>query len=217
MGLNIRTDLNLPNPMKDPEYWIKNSLNDLFFLCTNVLTHNKEKEYRDLNQMHMKLCDFVDQRSDPWLQKLIVMLRDGLKSSISRADIIQWILRKRYEGKAGKLGLFCGRYELGEDSLDRIMTEIYDNELLQSFFHKYLPANKHAGGTFTKEKIRYKGIEIDLGSPDKSLTGHHYEGIINDNLVNEVNSDTFEQRAKIIRRWQQQESMLAENGWEKIY
>jgi len=217
MNLDLRTDLDLPNPMKDPEYWIKNSLNDLFFLCTNVLTHNKDKEYRDLNAMHMKLCDFVDQKTNPWLQKMILLLRDGLKSSISRADMIQWILRKRYAGKPGKMGLFCGRYELGEDSLDRIMNEIYDNELLQSFFSKYLPANKHASGTFTKEKIRYKGIEIDLGSPDKSLTGHHYEGIINDNLVNEVNSDTFEQRRKIIRRWQQQESMLAENAWEKVY
>lgn len=217
MSVDLRTDLDLPNPMKDPEYWIQNSLNDLFFLCTMVLSHNKEKEYRDLNDMHLKLCDFVDQERTPWQQKLILIMRDALKSTISRADMIQWFLRKRYRNKPGKVGLFCGRYELGEDSLDRIMQEIYDNELLQSFFHKYLPANKHAGGTFTKEKIRYKGIEIDIGSPDKSLTGHHYEGIINDNLVNEVNSDTYEQRRKIIRRWQQQESMLAENGWEKIY
>lgn len=217
MALEIRTDLDIPSPMKDPEYWIRNSLNDLFFLCTNVLTHGKKLEYRDLNWMHMKLCDFVDQMSNPWLQKLILMLRDGLKSSISRADMIQWFLRKRFKNEGGKLGLFCGRFELGEDTLDRFKEELFHNELLQTFFYKYLPSSRHDQGTFTKEKIRYKGIEIDLGSPEKSLTGHHYEGIINDNLVNEVNSDTFEQRKKIIRRWQQQESMLAENAWEKIY
>jgi len=217
MSLEISTDLDLPSPMKDPDYWIQNSLKDLFFLCTNVLTHGKKIEYRDLNLEHMKLCDFVDQESNSWLQKLILWFRDGLKSSISRSDIIQWFLRKRFRNQAGKIGLFCGRFELGEDSLDRIKEELFHNELLQTFFHKYLPSSRHDPGTFTKEKIRYKGIEIDIGSPDKSLTGHHYEGIINDNLVNEVNSDTFDQRMKIIRRWQQQESMLAENGWEKIY
>lgn len=217
MALEIRTDLDLPDPMKDPEFWIRNSLNDLFFLCTNVLHHGKKEEYRDLNWMHLKLCDFVDQEKNPWLQKLILIMRDALKSTISRADMIQWILRKRFRNEAGKLGLFCGRFELGEDTLDRVKEEIFHNELLQTFFYDYLPSSRHDKGTFTKEKIRYKGIEIDIGSPEKSLTGHHYEGIINDNLVNEVNVETFEQRKKIIRRWQQQESLIAENGWEKVY
>lgn len=217
MGLVIQTDLDLPDPMKNPEFWIQNSLKDLFFLATNVLSHGKRKEYRDLNRIHMELCDFVDQEKDPHHQKLVLMFRDGLKSSIARADIIQWMMRKRYRNEAGKIGLYCGVYELGEDSLDKVMTEIFSNELLQTFFYKYLPRSKYDCRVCAKEKVRYEDLEIDIGSPQRSLTGHHYEGIINDNLVNELNSQNLEQRKTIIRKWQQQESLLAEDAWEKVY
>ena len=38
-----------------------------------------------------------------------------------------------------------------------------------------------------------------------------------DNLVNEVNSDTFDKRKKLGRRWQQQEAILAENAREILF
>lgn len=216
MSLEIQTDLDLPDPMKDPEFWIQNSLNDLFFLCTNVLSHGKQEEYRDLNWIHMALCDFVD-INNPWLQMLILMARDMLKSSIMRADIIQWFMRKSYHDRFGKIGLYCGVYDLAQESLDKIMQEIYTNELLQTFFYKYLPSKKNDCRIAKEEKVRYKKIEIDIGSPKRPLTGRHFEGIHNDNLCNEVNTQTLDLRNMIIRRWQQQESLLAENAWEKLW
>jgi len=206
----------MPDPYKNPEWWIHKSLTDLFWFCRVVLSHGKKEEYKDLNWIHLKLCDFIDMEKNPILQKLVVMFRDSLKSTIFRGLYIQWFCRKRYYNLPGKVGIFSGLYELAEDHLDRIENEILQNELLQAFFHPYLPHKKSDAASWNKDQIRYKGVEIDIGSPEKSLTGHHYEGIGNDNLVNEINSDSSDQRKKIIRRWQQQESLLIRNGWELL-
>lgn len=210
-------NIEIPEPLKDPNFWGEKSLTDLWFFASNVLSHNKVEEYRDLNWIHAKLCDFLDMEKNPIPQKLVVMSRDLLKSTISRAFIAQWFLRKAYYGLPGKIGIYCGFYELAEDNLDRIIKEILSNEIIQGVFHKWIPHSKNDFETKTKERIRFRGIEIETGSPERPLTGFHFEGIVNDNLNNEINTATFEQCKKINKRWRQQESVLSQNAWEIIW
>lgn len=215
--IEYHPDQQLPDPMKNPDYWIENSLNDLFFLSNSVLTHKKKKEYKDLNWIHLKLCDFLDMEKNPILQKLIVMARDMLKSTIARAFIIQWFLKKCYYDLPGKIGIVTGKDELAEYHLLSIEKEIIKNPLIQAFFHKYIPQKKSDCEAFSREKIYYKDIEIDTGSLKNSLTGHHYEGIVYDNFCNELNTKTYEQRKNTVFFWQQQESLLAEDAWEFLF
>jgi len=210
-------DYEIPSPLKDVNFWRKSILKDLWFHATNVLSHGKKQEYRDLNWVHAKLADFLDMERNPIPQKLVLMSRDCLKSTMSRAFINQWFVRKAYYGLPGKIGIYCGVYELAEDNLDRVMKEIMTNEILQAVFYKHLPSKKTDFETKSKERIRYKGIEIEIGSPERPLTGFHFEGVINDNLVNEVNSATLEQCKKTTRRWQQQESVMAMDAWEIVW
>jgi hypothetical protein len=215
----------LPPIIGNEEWWIHKILTDLFFLCSVVLHHGKKKEYRDLNWIHKKLCDFI--QNHPNLQKLILIFRDGLKSSIARGKLIQWILKERYNRERGKAFIYCGIADLAEDHLDRVWKEIVSNKIIQYLFNDWreenelaplLPRKKSDFEACSHDKgIRYKGIEVDIGSPEKSLTGHHYELGINDNLVNEKNSEYPEQRAKIVRRWQAQEPILAEDAEELVF
>ena len=145
------------------------------------------------------------------------MGRDMLKSSIARGLLIQWFIQKRYKNEPGKAFIFSGLSDLAEDHADKIWREIVGNKVLQSLFGYCLPKKKSDFDVCSKEKIRYKGIEIDIGSPEKSLTGHHYELGLNDNLVNEVNSDTYDKRVKVRKRWRQQEAILAEDAREIIF
>lgn len=215
----IEIHSNLPGEPKNSRWWTGMSLNDLFFFNKVVLHRGKKIEYRDLNLVHKNLCDFIDFKKNPVLEKLILMSRDLLKSSIGRGFVLQWFLRKRVISRRGKIFIYSGIFELAQDSLERIAKELMENELLQKFFSKVLPHKKKDFDilAFDKGKLRYKGIEIDIGSPEKSLTGHHYEGGIDDNLVNEVNSTTKTQREKTILRFNQQEPTLIENAWKLVF
>jgi hypothetical protein len=218
MSIEIYSDFELPDYRKNPKYWIHMILTDLFFLSKVVLHHGKKKEYRDLNWIHKDLCDFLDFVKNPILQKLVLMSRDMLKSSIARALAIQWFLRKAFERALGAIFIYCGVLKLTEKHAEKIWNEILRNEIIQTLFHGLIPKKKSEFDVCSKDEgIHYKGIEIDLGSPEKSLTGCHYEGGINDNLVNEINSATIDQRDKIVRRWQEQESILIERAWEVIF
>lgn len=202
---------------KSVEWWIEKSLTDLFWFSNVILSHKKKEEYRDLNHIHLELCDFLDYNKNPVPQKLIEMSRDSLKSTIMRAFVIQQFLRARHYDYNLKIGLVTRDTKLSKDDLNKIGDEILKNELIQAFFYGYVPRSKDDAESWTKEEIRYKGIEIDIGSVDKSLTGFHYDIIINDNFCDEKNTATADLRKKLRRRWGQQESIIKEGGWELVF
>jgi len=223
---DVFKEMGFPSIEENPGWWIHKILTDLFFLCKFVLHHEKQKEYRDLNWVHKRLCDFIIK--NPALQKLILMFRDSLKSSIARALMLQWFLQKAYARQAGNGFIYSGVFDLAQDHAEKIIKEILSNRILQYLFYylslkqgkqSYIPHKKKDFNViaFDKGKIRYKRIEIDIGSPEKSLTGHHYEIGIIDNAVNEVNSQNQDGRAKIIRRWQEMEPIFAEDAREFIF
>jgi len=215
--IQIQAESELPSVVQAPEWWIDKALNDLFFFCKVILHYGKKKEYRDLNWIHRELCDFLDLKKAPYLQKLILMFRDALKSSIGRAFAMQWFLRKCFYKEQGRAFFFCGIADLAEDHVDKIQKELLRNELIQALFGHCIP-NKKSDFDYASRKdgLAYRGVIIDIGSPEKSLTGKHYELGINDNLVNELNSRTPDLRKGIIRNWQAQESILAEDAYEII-
>ena len=217
--LNIETDAQIPQEFraKDPQWWVDMMLSDLFFLCKVVLHHGKKKECRDLNWTHRRLCDFLDMKKNPIPQKLVLMFRDALKSTIARGKLLQWVLRKCHNKDLGKAFMFSGIVDLAEDHVDRVWKELVSNQLIQAFFYNVLPHKKSDFEMCSKDGLRYKGVEVDVGSPEKSLTGHHYELGLIDNLVNEVNSQHAESRAKIFKRWQQLESVLIEDAEEVLF
>lgn len=204
---------------RDPNWWIDQILNDLFFLCKIVLRHGKTIEYRDLNWIHEELCDFLNPKLNPNPQIMVLMARDMLKSSIGRGMMIQWFLRAAYEKRQDKGFIFSGVYPLAQDHLEKIVREILGNQLLQAFFHGYIPGKREDFDVcrIDEGKIRYNGIELDAGSPEKTLTGHHYMLGMIDNLANEVNTETAEARLKTNKRWRQLESVFAENAREIIF
>ena len=204
---------------KDPQWWRDKILNDLFFLCSIVLRHDKTVEYRDLNWVHRELCDFLDPKQNPIRQLLIIMARDMLKSSIGRAMMIQWFLQQACGKTEGKAFIYSGVFELAQDHLEKTINEILRNQLIQAFFQKWIPNKKEQFDIcrLDEGKVRYKKIELDIGSPDKTLTGRHYELGMIDNLCNEINTQSFEMRKKTNKRWQQLESVFAEGAREVIF
>lgn len=215
-AVRISADADLPAYIKTPDQFIERCLSDLFFVCSYVLRHKKKMLYRDLNPIHLALCDFIDFVKNPIRQKLVVMFRDGLKSAIGRGLMIQEFLRASVEDLEGLEAIICGRNELGEEHLDFIANEILTNELIQAYFFGFIPTVKDDASKWASGKIRWKKFGIDIGSLKKSLTGKHYIGGWTDNLCDEINTTTSDLRRSVVQRWQAQESVFAEDAWELV-
>lgn len=212
--IEIHSDIE--SELNDPKYWQQNFLSDLFFACNNVLSHNKKEEYQDLNDIHRQLCDFIDFDKNPTMQKLILMSRDSLKSTIIKGFAVQQVVKALHYNYPLKIGIVTGRTKLSEKHLVNIEKEILKNELIQAYFSHCVPKSKTECDACTQEEFGFRGVEIDIGSLEKSLTGFHYDIIINDNFCDEINTATYEMRKKTRNRWKQHESLIKEGGWEIV-
>lgn len=196
--------------------FIHRCLTDLFYLCAVVLRHGKSVEYRDLNHIHRLFCDFLDFTRNPYPQKLALMSRDTLKSTIGRGLMIQEFLKASVFNEEKLFGVYTGLTKLSEEHLTRITREILTNELIQGYFHGYVPSRESEADAWGKEGVRYGKIGIDIGSLKKSLTGFHYGGVWSDNIVNEQNVRTADLRWGTFDTWQRMESIVAQDAWELV-
>ena len=205
----------LPEEIRSRKDFIDRTLEDLFFVCAYVLRRGKKVEYRDLNHIHRKVCDWLV--ADPNPQKLLLMSRDSLKSTIGRAGLIQKFLKHSYADDEALLGILTGDQKLSVEHITKIEYEIETNELIQAFFSGYVPTKRDDAKAWNSEQIRWRRVGIDTGSLRKTLTGFHYLGVWNDNLMNEINSATMDLRKWAVKRWRQAESLIAEGGWEWVF
>lgn len=201
---------------KNSEDFRNKCMYDLWFLNSVVLRHGKKIEYRDLNEIHMQLCYFLDFTHNPYPQKLVLMGRDTLKSTNGRGQMVQEFLKAAYHREEKLFGIYTGLTPLSQEHLKIISREILKNPLLQAYFYGIIPSRAGQADSWSKDKLRWDKMGIDIGSLGKSLTGMHYHGVWSDNIVNEQNSRTAELRRSSFFIWQQMESILVDNAWEVV-
>lgn len=212
----IRERFHLPPELETPQAFIDKCLTDSLFFVTFVMRHGKKKEYRDLNRIHAQLLRFLDPILNPIAQKLALMCRDSLKSTVGRGFFIQQFLKLSVSGVEGLLGLVTGQADLSAEHLQIIEHEILTNQIIQAFFAGYVPRSEKDAESWNDEKIRWGKMGVDIGSMKKTLSGRHYLGIWNDNLMNEVNARTYDGRQAVVNLWRAQEPLLTDEAWELV-
>ena len=145
-----------------------------------------------------------------------MMSRDSLKSTIMKGVVVVECVKAWHYDYPIKIGIVTSRTDLSEKHLIGIENEILRNELIQAYFAHCVPKSKSECDACTKEEFRFKGVEINIGSHDKSLTGFHYDIIINDNFCDELNTANETQRKKTRNRWKQHESLIKAGGRELV-
>ncbi len=213
--VNLQANFGLPEEIRTPKDFIEISLEDGFFFCSFVLRHGKKKEYHDLNRIHLLLIDWL--LHDPNPQKLAILSRDTLKSTVGRGLFIQKLLKHSYAGDEALLGIITGEETLSTEHLSIIEQEILRNELIQAFFAGHVPTKFSDAEAWNADMIRWNRVGVDIGSLRKTLSGRHYAGIWSDNIMNEVNSATPALREWAVKRWRSQEPLMAENAWEWVF
>ncbi len=218
MNRKIYQSHNLPPFIKDGQDFIYWFLKDLFFVCTYVLAHNKKDEYKDLNRIHMQLCDWLDWSEDanPNLNKLLLMSRDTLKSTIGRAKMLQLLIKAMLEKDEYLIGIICGEITLSSEHLKLINWEILNNEMIQAYFFGIVPKTREEAEEMSKDRFRWRKVGIDIGSLKKSLSGRHFRGLWFDNFMNEVNSTTSDLRRSCVDRFKSQGPLLRQDGFKLV-
>ncbi|HDT14070.1 MAG TPA: hypothetical protein ENO03_06905, partial [Candidatus Aminicenantes bacterium] len=213
--VNLQANFGLPEEIRTPKDFIEMSLEDGFFFCGFVLRHGKKKEYHDLNHIHLMLIDWM--LTDPNPQKLVLMSRDTLKSTIGRGLFEQKFLKHAYADDEALLGIITGEETLSTEHITLIEHEILTNELIQAFFAGHVPAKPSDAKAWNSDMIRWGRVGVDIGSLRKTLSGRHYLGIWSDNIMNEVNAATPQLREWAVKRWRSQEPLMGESAWEWVF
>jgi len=205
--------------LRNPDWWIENSLNDLYFFCRCVLQilEDPTPGLKDLYEpTHRRLCRFVEKYAYAGQLLLILMPRHWLKSYIITAGWnLQQMLKNLIEGRKDHRVITNATLGNAQEFLGRIKYNLQYNEQMRGLFHKWIPEDPERNAERWKlEGINVGGNRIDTGSAEKDLTSRHFMILLNDDLQNRENSATKDQIRKVIDWWGLAKSLLHPKGIE---
>jgi len=208
--------------LKDPDWWLQNSLRDLYFLNRNVLTTLEDPTpgYKDLHPpTHQRLCRFVETYALPGQILLILLPRGWVKSYLITVGwMTQRMMKNWTTGRRESWIINNATLPNAIEFLGKIKFNIQYNELLRGLLRGLLPKNPETESErWTEREIQILGHRIETGSAEGNLVSRHYSGgIINDDLVNRENSQTKEQLEKVIDFWRLGQSLKMPDSIEII-
>lgn len=190
---------------------------DFWFFITEILGIKECKEvgFFNLTPVHKELCDFL--QHSPKQSKMVLKPRYSFKSAICTAGYSLWKLVKNpnlriliYSDSAGKASGF----------LTDIKNHI-EGKAPNSRFREFYPnweTDPHKGKWNESEIIvstrdyAHREPSIDTGGIDSSKVGKHYDIIIFDDIVSDINCTTKQQMDKIHDCYKKALSLLKPGG-----
>lgn len=184
---------------------------DLFYLAKNVLG------YKDMSEYHRNISNTIMKYKKEW--QLHLHPRGHFKSTlITVAETVQNILINPNET------ILITNAVLGNSIsfLREIKSHFIHNERFRQLFPEYCPSKSSEEGTsesFTTPARTEKWIRestIEVGGIDKSVVSRHYGIIVFDDVVNNINVSTKDQREKIITAYKEYLSLLNPGGLIRV-
>ena len=196
-------------------------LTDLYFLGAEVLDLKKKKDKTGRRRR-------VDPKFHRWLahvlelpeDKLILIPRDHCKSTWVKVRIVQLVLKDPYV----KIGLLGGGSRLAESQLADIKN-FFCTPMLRELFPDIIPDpgneyrnwDKCTGSMLTlrRDKDKAKGIQseqITAVGEGAKITGHHWDYIFADDIVDKDTVNTPEQMKKAEEWWEYIQPMIEVDG-----
>jgi len=183
---------------------------DLSVFCRDYLG------YRDLNSKHRELCDFLIKKNGKF--KLILMPRYSFKSCICT---VAHSLHKLLFNPNLRILIYSDATTKAEGFLASIKNHI-EGRVSGSQFRDIFGSwetdpnrkGKWSNGEIlvSKRTSGFAEASIETAGIGTSLTGKHYDVIIFDDLVSDINTTTKEQMDKAKECYQKALSLLVPNG-----
>ena len=185
--------------------WAKNS--SLFDFCKEILG------YKDLNDVHKDLCSFLSEQCS---SKLILMPRYSFKSSICT---VGYALKKLVENPNLRVLIYSDASTKAEGFLTSVKNHIEGNVAGSKFssLFKWFPKDKNTKWNQSQILIEgrttsYPEPSIDTGGTNTSFVGKHFDIIVFDDIVSDVNTTTKEQMDKVEDCYRRSLSLLRPGG-----
>jgi hypothetical protein len=204
---------------QNPQWWIDQCLNDLYFLCRTVLVTLEDSSYgfKDLYApTHKRICDFVQRYGVPGNKLLILTPRGWVKSYVITVGwTIQRLLSNLVSGRREHQIISNATLPNAKVFLEKIKHNLQYNELLRGLFRECIPEDPpNKAEKWTLDEFQLNGCLVETGSVEGNLVSRHYKTMINDDLVNKENSGSKEQLLKVLDWWRLSQSLLLSDGIE---
>ena len=184
--------------------WFEKSKQSLYYFCKVVLG------YKDMLLVtHKWLCDLLE--DDSKKRKLILMPRGTFKTSIIGIGYPIWYLLFRNPDK--RFLIVSDTYTNASKVLFKIKFILENNEKLRLIFGDLRGKRWREDEIDISLRKNYtKEPNISCASPDTTRVGQHYDIIILDDVVTDVNTQTEEQMRKTVEYFKTLFSILEPDG-----
>ena len=200
---------NLPKALK--------GLQEFEYFCKEILGYREDKEvdYYDLTPVHTDLCHRLQNLSKPLM---VLMPRHSIKSHLVTIGYSLWSIAREpdiriliYSDSATKAqGFLYGiKSHIEGKSHNSIFRDVYGA----------WEGDPHKGGTYNESKITVtvrkhgqKEPTVDTGGIESSKIGMHYDMMIFDDIVSDLNTTTKDQMDKIHDCYKKSLSLLKPGG-----
>jgi predicted phage terminase large subunit-like protein len=191
---------------RPPEWWRKN-IKALYFLCKVVLRTVWEDKFHDLGELHRSLCNFLDPYVTPGRRKMISVFRGSYKTTVLLAYVVWNMIRSIEENRPVSICYNTSTKDNAEIFMDDFQQILKDCDILRQVY-PWWPKADVAYRRKTKTKVEFGHFKFYVASLDVRQVSRHFTICINDDLVNDDNAFSEVERAKVLRKWRLQKSIL---------
>lgn len=172
-------------------------LDDLYFFCKYILG------YRDMElQPHREMCDFINY---PFLSKLDLEPRNSFKSSVIT---IGYTIQQILKDPNIRVLINSQDVKIAKKFLAEIKGHFEHNEEFISIYGDWVGPKWTDGEIVVSKRIKHRKEEtIQTGGIETPRTGMHVDLLINDDLLDEHNTNTPDQIEKATDFWKHQQSI----------
>ena len=195
-----------PNDLKSRDDW-RTACQDLFFFETNVCVEAFDDKFRDMGQIHMKMCDFLDVRKYPSRSKYLSAFRGSFKTTVLLGYCAWFMCLNLARGKSNSITYNTAIKDNAWNFQGDLKQLLLENALLQ-WIYPELPRQEKDYSSMTKNRIDHKRVRVDFTSTDTTQASKHTLSMLNDDLENEKNYQTETQRTDLINSFKYQQSVL---------
>lgn len=195
-----------------------NAQKSFWYFLTQVLGYREDSEigYYDLTRTHQELANILQYEKKK--SKLILMPRESIKSQIITIGYALWRLVRNPNLR---ILIYSDNNRKAEGFLFGIKSHI-EGKAANSRFRELYPnweTDAHSGGVYNQSRITIRPREHDQKEPtidtagiESSLIGMHYDLILFDDIVSDINTTTKVQMDKVFDCYKKSLSLLKRGG-----
>lgn len=192
---------------------------DLFWLSTEILGIPLcERVHRPLTEMLVQKDPSKPLAEQSSIKRRAYFLpRNSLKTTVSQANVVQWMLAFPNI----RILILRGQGGLARQMLRELKMYLVNNQKLSWLFPEYCSSNiKKLGGRDellcpARTKV-LREPTVMIATPDSGKVGVHPDVLIIDDLADELNSITDDQREKTIRAYEMTLPILETYGYMTV-